>query len=49
MSGPAVTPEEAAESLVEWAGNIDISKTGEYWAPRGPGTFCGHCSMPMSD
>ncbi|KAL3420359.1 short chain dehydrogenase reductase family superfamily [Phlyctema vagabunda] len=35
--GGAVTPEEAAKSLVEWAEKLDISKSGEYWAPRGPG------------
>ncbi|KAK1764071.1 NAD(P)-binding protein [Phialemonium atrogriseum] len=35
--GGAVTPEEAAKSLIEWIGKLDISKTGEYWAPRGPG------------
>ncbi|KAJ4391025.1 hypothetical protein N0V93_004638 [Gnomoniopsis smithogilvyi] len=35
--GGAVTPEEAAESLVEWAEKLDISKSGQYWAPRGPG------------
>ncbi|KAL0937371.1 short chain dehydrogenase reductase family superfamily [Colletotrichum truncatum] len=33
----AVTPDEAAESLVAWTDKLDISKTGEYWAPRGPG------------
>ncbi|KAF4339256.1 3-oxoacyl- reductase [Fusarium beomiforme] len=32
----AVTPDEAAASLIEWAEKLDISKTGEYWAPRGP-------------
>jgi hypothetical protein len=32
----AVTPEEAAVSLVEWTEALDLSKTGEYWAPRGP-------------
>lgn len=32
----AVTPDEAAESLVEWINTFDISHTGEYWAPRGP-------------
>lgn len=32
----AVTPDEAAESLVEWTEKLDMSKTGEYWAPRGP-------------
>ncbi|KAI5861090.1 oxidoreductase [Durotheca rogersii] len=35
-SGGAVTPEEAARSLVEWADKLDISHSGEYWAPRGP-------------
>jgi hypothetical protein len=34
-----VTTDEAASSLVEWADQLDISKTGEYWAPRGPGEF----------
>ncbi|QSZ32106.1 hypothetical protein DSL72_001675 [Monilinia vaccinii-corymbosi] len=34
--GGAVTPDEAAESLVEWAEKLDISKSGQYWAPRGP-------------
>ena len=33
----AVTPDKAAESLIEWTEKLDISKTGEYWAPRGPG------------
>ncbi|WQF82858.1 Putative short-chain dehydrogenase/reductase SDR, NAD(P)-binding domain superfamily [Colletotrichum destructivum] len=33
----AVTPDEAAESLIKWASQLDMSKTGEYWAPRGPG------------
>jgi NAD(P)-dependent dehydrogenase (short-subunit alcohol dehydrogenase family) len=35
--GGAVTPEVAAESLVEWVKGLDMSKSGEYWAPRGPG------------
>ncbi|KDN61042.1 putative oxidoreductase [Colletotrichum sublineola] len=35
--GGAVTPDEAAESLVKWTSDLDMSKTGEYWAPRGPG------------
>ncbi|CCF40696.1 oxidoreductase [Colletotrichum higginsianum] len=35
--GGAVTPDEAAESLIKWASQLDMSKTGEYWAPRGPG------------
>jgi len=34
--GGAVTPDVAAESLLEWIKTFDISKTGEYWAPRGP-------------
>ncbi|KAH7265328.1 uncharacterized protein BKA55DRAFT_558639 [Fusarium redolens] len=34
--GGAVTPDKAAASLIEWIDNLDISKTGEYWAPRGP-------------
>ncbi|OAL56252.1 NAD(P)-binding protein [Pyrenochaeta sp. DS3sAY3a] len=34
--GGAVTPDVAAESLVEWIETFDISKTGQYWAPRGP-------------
>lgn len=33
----AVTPDEAAQSLVSFIDKFDISKTGEYWAPRGPG------------
>lgn len=32
----AVTPEEAAKSLADWTDSLDISKTGQYWAPRGP-------------
>ncbi|KAK7946592.1 oxidoreductase [Apiospora aurea] len=35
--GGAVLPDEAAKSLVEWAEKLDMSKSGEYWAPRGPG------------
>ncbi|KAG0646977.1 C-factor [Hyphodiscus hymeniophilus] len=34
--GGAVTPDEAAKSLIEWAEKLDMSKSGEYWAPRGP-------------
>ncbi|KAL8949663.1 MAG: hypothetical protein Q9222_004243 [Ikaeria aurantiellina] len=34
--GGAVTPTEAAKSLADFVDNFDISKTGEYWAPRGP-------------
>lgn len=32
----AVTPDEAADSLIEWIRTFDIKHTGEYWAPRGP-------------
>ncbi|KAK0655887.1 hypothetical protein B0T16DRAFT_21540 [Cercophora newfieldiana] len=31
----AVTPDEAAKSLMTWADQLDISKSGQYWAPRG--------------
>jgi NAD(P)-dependent dehydrogenase (short-subunit alcohol dehydrogenase family) len=34
--GGAVTPDVAAKSLIEWVDDFDISRTGEYWAPRGP-------------
>lgn len=37
--GGAVTPDEAAKSLRDWIDGLDISKTGEYWAPRGPSKF----------
>ncbi|KAL9085955.1 MAG: hypothetical protein Q9165_007317 [Trypethelium subeluteriae] len=37
-AGGAVTPDEAAASLREFVDNkFDISLTGQYWAPRGPG------------
>lgn len=36
-AGGAVTPDEAAKSLVEWIATFDMSKTGQYWAPRGAG------------
>ncbi|KAL4736320.1 hypothetical protein BDV11DRAFT_17495 [Aspergillus similis] len=36
-AGGAVTPDEAAKSLAAFVDEFDISKTGEYWAPRGPG------------
>ena len=32
----AVTPDEAARSLIEWTEKLDMGKSGEYWAPRGP-------------
>ncbi|KAF1939941.1 NAD(P)-binding protein [Clathrospora elynae] len=35
--GGAVMPDVAAKSLVQWIETFDISKTGQYWAPRGPG------------
>jgi len=35
-AGGAVTPDEAAESLVDFTKTFDLAKTGEYWAPRGP-------------
>ncbi|KAF5573298.1 3-oxoacyl-reductase [Fusarium pseudoanthophilum] len=28
--------DKAAASLINWIDSLDISKTGEYWAPRGP-------------
>ncbi|BCS22109.1 oxidoreductase, short chain dehydrogenase/reductase family superfamily [Aspergillus puulaauensis] len=36
-AGGAVTPDEAAKSLAAFVDDFDISKTGQYWAPRGPG------------
>ncbi len=33
----AVTPDESAESLLNFIEKFDMSKTGEFWAPRGPG------------
>ncbi|CAI7608024.1 unnamed protein product [Penicillium pancosmium] len=35
-AGGAVTPDEAAHSLASFIDGFDISKTGEFWAPRGP-------------
>ncbi|KAJ5103574.1 hypothetical protein N7532_004103 [Penicillium argentinense] len=35
--GGAVTPYEAAKTLASFIDGFDISKTGEFWAPRGPG------------
>lgn len=46
MQSLAVTPDEAAESLVAWAEELDISKTGEYWAPRGPGKCMDKLAIP---
>ncbi|KAL1303222.1 hypothetical protein AAFC00_006639 [Neodothiora populina] len=36
-AGGAVTPDVAAKSLVDFIETIDMSKTGQFWAPRGPG------------
>jgi hypothetical protein len=33
----AIEPDVAAKSLVDWIETFDMSQTGEYWAPRGPG------------
>ena len=33
----AVMPDKAATTLIEWTDKLDMSKTGQYWAPRGPG------------
>lgn len=36
--GGAVTPDVAAKSLGDWIeAEFDMRKTGEFWAPRGPG------------
>jgi len=35
-AGGAVTPDVAAQTLIEWTEKLDISKSGEFWAPRGP-------------
>ena len=35
--GGAVTPDQAAESLSKFVETFELSKTGTYWAPRGPG------------
>lgn len=37
--GGAVTPEEAARTMVEWVEGLGMEKTGEYWAPRGPSMY----------
>lgn len=33
--GGAVTPDVAARTLADWIRSFDMSKTGQYWAPRG--------------
>ena len=36
-AGGAVTPDVAARSLIDWIEtHFDLSKTGQFWAPRGP-------------
>ncbi|KAI9868907.1 MAG: hypothetical protein M1813_002729 [Trichoglossum hirsutum] len=35
-SGGAVSPDEAASSLISFIETFDMSKTGQFWAPRGP-------------
>lgn len=35
--GGAVTPDVAAKTLLLWAEKLDMEKSGQYWAPRGPG------------
>ncbi|KAH7317867.1 oxidoreductase-like protein [Rhexocercosporidium sp. MPI-PUGE-AT-0058] len=34
--GGAVTPDEAAGTLVQWVEGLNMERSGEYWAPRGP-------------
>lgn len=34
-AGGAVTPDVAAKSLIDFVEGFDLSKTGQYWAPRG--------------
>jgi hypothetical protein len=41
--GGAVSPEEAAETLVEWVRGLGMEKSGEYWAPRGPSEYSVSC------
>jgi NAD(P)-dependent dehydrogenase (short-subunit alcohol dehydrogenase family) len=37
--GGAVMPDEAAQSMIEWTKGLDMSKSGQYWAPRGPSKY----------
>ena len=46
--GGAVLPEEAARSLRAWVEGLDMSKSGQYWAPRGPRMSPGRISCLMS-
>lgn len=34
-SGNAVTPDVAAKTLADFTDKLDMSKTGQFWAPRG--------------
>ncbi|QQK47346.1 Short-chain dehydrogenase/reductase SDR [Penicillium digitatum] len=36
-AGGAVTPDEAARTLATFIEGFDLGKTGEFWAPGGPG------------
>jgi NAD(P)-dependent dehydrogenase (short-subunit alcohol dehydrogenase family) len=48
--GGAVTPDVAATSSVEWIESFDISKTGQYWAPRGPAyVTTSECTVVQAD
>lgn len=35
MMSVAVYPNEAAKSLIDFIETFDMSKTGQFWAPRG--------------
>lgn len=47
--GGAVTPDEAAGSLVEWVEGLGMERSGEFWAPRGPSEFffCSLYDFPL--
>ncbi|KAJ9647151.1 hypothetical protein H2201_003421 [Coniosporium apollinis] len=47
----AVTPAQAADSLIDFIATFDMSKTGQYWAPRGPGDIgtVEHTMGPKKD
>ncbi|KAI6778114.1 Oxidoreductase [Emericellopsis cladophorae] len=36
-AGGAISPDEAAQRLGQWVEELDMSKTGEFWAPGGAG------------
>jgi len=46
--GGAVTPDVAAQSLMEWIEGLDMEKSGQYWAPRGPRDI-GTADVTMGD